>query len=268
MLRILNLNLVLLLSLFITVESLAGEHVAYDKRWLRGVPVNIVTADLNDPSVKISPAMARYGAGTSEGFGSMLSRLQPTAAITGTYFCVKQLIPVGDIIIDGSLVNYGSIGIGICVTPDKRVEFKSIKEGRKTNWAGYSCVICSGPMLVKDGVAGVARGADGFRDRSLYRPAQRSALGVTKYNKLLLVTVNRPIYLNKLALIMKDLGAVNAINLDGGSSTALHYDGKTLSHPGRRMTNLLVVYESAARFAKIKPQLAPALIVASKSSRS
>jgi len=246
----------------------AGDNVSYSKRWVQGVPVHVVTANLNSPDVKVSPAIARHGIGTSEGFGSMLSRLQPTAAITGTYFCVRSLLPVGDIVVDGKLVNFGSVGTGLCLTAGNRVEFKLIKDARMTNWAGYSSVVCAGPRLVNHGAAYVSPRSEGFRDGTLYREARRSAIGVTASNKLLLVTVNRPIYLSKLARIMRDLGAVDAISLDGGSSTALYCKGRILSHAGRRLTNLIVVYESPTKFAKIKPHLAPSPVIASKPSRS
>ncbi len=80
--------------------------------------------------------------------------------------------------------------------------------------------------------------------------------------------MNRPIYLSKLARIMRDLGGVDAVNLDGGSSTALSYRDHVLSHPGRRMTNLIVVYDSPTEFAKIKPSLAPSPVVAATTSDS
>ena len=250
------------------LEANAASPVGYNKRWLRSVPVHVVTVDLNDPNISVSPAMARHGVGTSEGFGSMLSRLRPAAAITGTFFCVKRLFPVGDIVVDDRLVYAGSVGTGVCFTPDNSVVFKPLRGRSKTDWSGYPNVICTGPRLLTDSKVTLYPRGEGFRDRALYRKAHRSALGVTKHKKLLLVTVNRPIYLSKLAHIMRELGAVDAVNLDGGSSTALHYQGKTFSHPNRRLTNLIVIYANQDRFAKIKPQLAPTPIVASKDSRS
>jgi uncharacterized protein YigE (DUF2233 family) len=51
--------------------------------------------------------------------------------------------------------------------------------------------------------------------------AQRTALGITKENDLIIVTTqNAAISTYELASLMKDqLGCVNALNLDGGSST-------------------------------------------------
>jgi len=34
------------------------------------------------------------------------------------------------------------------------------------------------------------------------------------------------------------------MNLDGGSSTAMYYRGKTITTPGRRLTNVLLIYEN------------------------
>jgi exopolysaccharide biosynthesis protein len=246
----------------------ASGPVGYAKHWVQGVPAHVVTVDMNSPDVTVSPAIARHGVGSSEGFGSMLSRLQPTAAITGTYFCVKSLVPVGDLVVDGKQANVGSVGTGVCFTYDNKVEFRPTRPASSSGWTGYPSVICTGPRLVRNGIPSVSPWAEGFRDGAHYRRAQRSALGVTKHNKLLLVTVNRPVYLSRMARIMRDLGAVDAVSLDGGSSTALAYRGSVFSHPGRTLTNLIVVYESPARFAKIKPQLAPSPMMAGKSSRS
>lgn len=257
----------LLLVFSLLIPSFAQANVAYQKVKVRGTYAHVITANLNSPNVKVSPAVARSGIGTSEGFGSMLSRLQPTAAITGTYFCMKSLIPVGDIVIDSNLISFGTVGTAVCFTEDNTVEFHPMNRGPR-DWNAYESVICTGPRLVTNGVAYVYRSAEGFKDPSLYRPAHRSALGVTKHNKLLLVTVNKPIYLNEMARIMRDLGAVNAVNLDGGSSTALAYKNIVPSHPNRRLTNLLLVYENPARFALIKSRLAPSQVAAESSSKS
>ena len=144
----------------------------------------------------------------------------------------------------------------------------STKEGRARKWAKYVSVVCGGPRLVRDGVARVSPSSEGFSDPGFYHPAARSAIGVTKENKLLLVTVNKAIYLSHMARIMRDLGAVDAMNLDGGGSTALYCGGIVPSHPGRRLTNLIVVYDSLAKFARTKPIFCPQPVIASTSSRS
>lgn len=266
-------RLVVFLTMALTLACLpvivhADSDVAYTKEWIENVSVNVVTANLNSPEVHVSPAIARFGIGTSEGFGSMVGRIQPTAAITGTYFCTKSLTPVGDIVVGGEYVYSGCVGTGLCFTPDNKVVFKKTDRAHRNNWDGYDSVVCTGPRLVDGGTAYVSPWSEGFHDSSIMRKATRSALGVTKDNKLLLVTVNKPIYLSHLARIMRELGAVDALCLDGGSSTALYCKGRAYSHPGRKLTNLIVIYETSDKFAKAKDSLAPSAVVASKPTRS
>jgi hypothetical protein len=121
---------------------------------------------------------------------------------------------------------------------------------------------------VQNGVPYVDPKSEGFHDRGLFRRAVRSAIGITKYNKLLLVTVSRPVYLSRLAKIMKGLGAVNAVNLDGGSSTALCYKGRVFNHPSRRLTNWILIYDSPEVYAKVKNRLSPSPVVSTRSSKS
>lgn len=257
-------TLVILLLLGLASEAVFASDVSYRKRSVQGVSANVVVANLNCPNVRVSPALALRGVGASEGFGSMLCRLQPAAAITGTFFCTNSLIPVADLVIAGNVLNFGRVGSAICFTADNRVEFMRTREGQSTRWAGYVSVICGGPRLVRNGVPSVNPTAEGFRDPGLFRPAARSAVGVTRANKLLLVTVNRPVYLSHMARIMKDLGAVDAINLDGGSSTALYCKGSVPSHPARRLTNLVVVYDNVEKFQRRQAIFLPGVTPATK----
>ena len=246
----------------------ADSNVVYTKRWVAGTVAHVVTVNLNSPNVIVTPAIARYGIGTSEGFGSMISRLRPAAAITGTYFCVQSLLPVGDLVVDGNLVYSGCVGTAVCFTPENKVEFLDIRDNEKPDWSPYASVIRSGPRLVRNGVVGVSARSEGFRSSMVSKISRRSAIGVTLNNKLLLVTVNRPVSIWTLAKAMRDLGCMEAIQLDGGSSSALYCKGHTYSHPARRMTNLFLVYDSPERYAAVKSRLAPSPIVAATSSKS
>jgi exopolysaccharide biosynthesis protein len=42
--------------------------------------------------------------------------------------------------------------------------------------------------------------------------------------------------------LMLQLGCVDAVNLDGGGSTALAYQGKILRSPGRQLTTTLQIF--------------------------
>lgn len=97
--------------------------------------------------------------------------------------------------------------------------------------------LSAGPALVMDGRAHSFREEEGFFDQYIPRIHPRSATGITADGRLLLVVVDgrqphsRGVYLEELATIMRDLGAVQAMNLDGGGSSALVVDGKLFNRP-------------------------------------
>lgn len=235
----------------------AGQDVVYSRAYWGGIPAHVVTVNLNSPDVKVTAALAQNGAGTSESFSSMLNRLQPAAAITGTFFCTRSLLPTGDIVIEGTPVYTGCVGKAMCITPLNTVEFVPYIKGHRAGWDGFETVLSAGPTLVQNGAVCLFPRDEGFSDPALFGRKMRTAVGVTADNQLLLVAVQKPIYMKELAKIMLHLGAVNAVDLDGGSSTALYYDGKQIARPGRRLTNLLVVYENQNDYYMHRQALAP-----------
>jgi hypothetical protein len=84
----------------------------------------------------------------------------------------------------------------------------------------------------------------------------RSAVGVTKDGKVLIVAVDgrqtfsRGISLPDLADVMKSLGAVDALNLDGGGSTCLSVMGMAINSPSdgqvRQVADSLLVFDDNA----------------------
>ncbi|MBI2843384.1 MAG: phosphodiester glycosidase family protein [Armatimonadetes bacterium] len=247
-----------LISLTIESFSAVNRSIAYEKRWVASIPAHVVTVNLNDTSVRLSPVLPRYGIGRAESWSSMVGRARPTAAITGTYFDTRSLHPVGDILVDGTLACRGVVGTAMCIDSDNRVRFIPTKRGRISDWSEYQHVLVGGPVIVWEGKVSVYPKAQGFNDPSLFARKARTAVGITRHNKLLMVAVSRPVYLSKLAKAMKQLGAVDAIALDGGGSTALYYRGRTFLKPSRRLTNLLVVYDSTSGYEQVRHLLAPA----------
>jgi len=63
--------------------------------------------------------------------------------------------------------------------------------------------------------------------------------------------------LRRLAMLMAGLGARDAINLDGGTSSALYHNGKMITKPGRGMTNCLMVFADEASYQTALGELAP-----------
>jgi Phosphodiester glycosidase len=99
--------------------------------------------------------------------------------------------------------------------------------------------IGAGPRLlpeltsVQEGFVDNVKGRDALLSK---QPNARTAVGITRDNSIILVMVaqklsdpddNSGISLPQLANLMRTLGASEAMNLDGGSSSSLYYNGKT-----------------------------------------
>ena len=245
--------------LLIYCSAQAAQNIAYSKVFLNGARVHVVAVNLNSPDLKVTVSLTKNGSGSSESFSSMLNRLQPAAAITGTFFCTRNLKPTGDIVVEGMKIHKGVVGTGVCFTSDNTVHYMPIRSGHRTDWEGYETVLCAGPTLVRNGSIFLCPKDEGFTDPGLFGKEKRTAIGTTANNKLMLVVVDTPIQLRTLAKIMLSLGAVDAVDLDGGSSSALYCNRRTISHPSRKLTNLLVVYDSLTDYYHHRQALAPQL---------
>ena len=108
-------------------------------------------------------------------------------------------------------------------------------------WSKSYAVLEAGPYLVKEGKIIADPLKENFTHYKIKDGSfARSGIGVTKNEKLLLVTVNSAT-VKELALIMQKLGAFHAMNLDGGASSGLYVNGKYLTKPGRLLSNALVI---------------------------
>lgn len=118
--------------------------------------------------------------------------------------------------------------------------------------AGIEQIIGGGPRLIRDGSLWLTGEAERFRDDVLKGRAPRTALGITADHKLLLVTVNgrQPnisvgMTLTELGNLLMELGAVQAMNLDGGGSTTMVIRNLVLNLPSdgreRSVSNAIVI---------------------------
>jgi hypothetical protein len=122
------------------------------------------------------------------------------------------------------------------------VRFIDTAKGQDCDVTGAYSGLRTGPRLLKDGHYALNPRREGFRHPGLFGAHLRMALGVTAHNKLLLVYVATPVTFARTAGIMKALGAVDAVCLDGGSSAAMYYRGRLIHRPGRRLTNIIEVH--------------------------
>jgi len=247
-------------ALFVLVIAVLGsschaaKSVAYQKMKIGKVWLNVVTADLNSPGVRVTPAVARHGIGTCESFRSILRRTRPAAAIDGTFFCTRSLKPTGDIVIDGQMIYRGYLGIAIGFGQGNSVRFADCGDYR---WTDYDSVLVAGPSLLLGGKWAVYPWDQGFRSGVHFSRRIRAAVGLTSNNKLVLVTTLRSVYLSQLAKVMRKLGCVEAAVLDGGSSTGLYYNGRLIHNPSRAMTNCLLIYDDPVSYEQHRGSFYP-----------
>lgn len=119
-------------------------------------------------------------------------------------------------------------------------------------WENVNHIISGGPYLVKNeqifvDLSEQKLGAIGGRN-------PRTAIGYTKDGNLVLVAVDGRegssigMTLRELASFMKEIGCVNAMNLDGGGSTVMYVKGQIVNRPqnkgGIAISNALTVSKS------------------------
>ena len=98
-------------------------------------------------------------------------------------------------------------------------------------------VITGGPMLLQNGKVCVRSVEENIpRDIAVGR-APRTAVGVKRDGTILLLVVDGRSFassgmtLNELAQYFLRLGAINAVNFDGGGSSAMVVDGRLVNKP-------------------------------------
>jgi hypothetical protein len=217
----------------------------------------VIVANLRHPEVKVAAMVAQGGIGQTETFSSMLRRARPSAALTGTFFGLRNKLPTGDIIVDRHNLFRGFIGTALAITNGNVVSFISTGYKEAPSWHLFDTVLRTGPRLVEARELVVAPKEEGFRTLGRHVPRTRTAVAITARSQLLLVAVKKPISLYRLGLLMQHLGAYHAAALDGGTSTAMSMGGRIIASPGRRMTNLLLVYASRGRYERARPHLVP-----------
>ena len=140
--------------------------------------------DLNKPNIKVSALLARDGIGSAEPFTDMIHRSHPAVAVTGTFFSLDNLKPVGDIVINGSLAYFGGMGTALAITSNNHADMVTVEWGRHHDWSRYETVVACGPRLLEDGYIMLDPRAERFKDQHMLSPNSRIAVGITPGNKL------------------------------------------------------------------------------------
>ncbi len=129
-----------------------------------------------------------------------------------------------------------------CDDPDP-LPVPSKEDGHPYQHIAYG--IGGGPMLIKDGVVNITYCEEIFWGSGVemtdYRP--RTAVGYTPDNKAILFVTNH-MKIGDMADLLSDLGCHEAMNLDGGGSTALAAGSESIYDQARAVPTILAVVHS------------------------
>jgi exopolysaccharide biosynthesis protein len=144
--------------------------------------------------------------------------------------CLVALNAQGEVVGKDTRTSYIPIG-GIVLTDSKDSAIAKLKVGdlthltwqtRPDSWQDVSQAVSGGPLLIKDDKVFLDLKAEKFHPSWTGNQIKaRTACGVTADNHLLLITVEGSHTLWDLAKLLHCLGAVDAMNLDGGGSTTM-----------------------------------------------
>lgn len=118
----------------------------------------------------------------------------------------------------------------------------SVKTGNKTeSITSYESAIGVGPKLITNGKVDIDYKRDGFTDPKITTNANsRSFVGIDKNKRLVLGTMSGATAPD-MANVLLQLGLTDAMNMDGGASSGLYYEGSMKRKPGRALSNALVI---------------------------
>ncbi len=233
--------------------------------------VDVLEIDLKDPTVSVRPVLA----GPDGSFGlarvsELTAREGALAGINGV-FHASDGTPLGLVMIDGTIKAppiMNRTALGITREGDVLIDSVSMDAtGRLVpEWRdlGVAHAIGGGPRLVRDGRLSVTAGEESFRADVASGRAPRTAAGVTSDGKLLLVAVTGRqahysigVTLEELANLMIELGARDALNLDGGGSSTMVVRDYVMNTPSdgreRNVADAILVFTSVPQLQPLGP---------------
>ena len=178
---------------------------------------------------KVSPPSPKYGIQIVVENGKILKISEDSCDIPQNGYVI-----VGPESVLKPFINAKKFNLDVKMSPD---------------WNGVNHILSGGPYLVKNGEIFVDMTAEKLSSIGGRNP--RTAIGYTKDNHLIMITADGRegasigLTLNELAALMKSLGCINAMNLDGGGSTVMYVNGKVVNKPavqgGIPLSHTLVV---------------------------
>ncbi|PAX50974.1 phosphodiester glycosidase family protein [Brunnivagina elsteri] len=212
--------------------------------------------DLTDPKTFITIGLANNASQANttqrsngdEDFSRMVARQKATVVANGTFFAKNtQKTVMGNMVAGGKFLKYSqwenfgtTLGLGMGNKPEMITARVDGKPNWKEHWFSLTC----GPRLLRQSKIWLKPDIEGFKDPNVLGSGARTAIGFTSDGKkLILVNFDVNLTLPKVAEVMKAIGCYEAMNLDGGASRALASNGKIIVPAGRKLTNVITIYD-------------------------
>ncbi|MDJ0733959.1 MAG: phosphodiester glycosidase family protein [Nostocaceae cyanobacterium] len=234
----------------------AAQTVQVKKVKINGVPCYQTIVDLTNPETFITIGLANNAtfanthkkSSGDEDFSKMVARSRASVVANGTFFAKNaQKTVMGNMVAAGRFLKYSqweNFGTTLGLRAGNQPEMVTARVDGKPKWDEHWFSITCGPRLLKQGQIWLNPQVEGFKDPAVLGTAARTAIGFTAdRKKLILVNFEINLNLQKEAQAMKSLGCYEAMNLDGGASRALAANGKILVPAGRKLTNVILIYD-------------------------
>jgi phosphodiester glycosidase len=215
----------------LTLRGTLNGHDVYPDNWYA------YNVNQTPPRVGASAYVYTPERGPTIGFAADLSVVAREGRIAGITRGQDVAIPADGFVV--ALQGKESEILGWKFHIGERIGYQAVQDGipLRTRFS-----LGAGPKLVRNGTVSVNPVAEGFRDPKIVSlRGRRSAIGFTTDHEVILAIIDGAT-VSQAGVVMKKLGAADAMNLDDNASSALVCGRKYLVRPGRRIANALVLW--------------------------
>lgn len=170
-------------------------------------------------------ALPREGPGALERLEEMVLAQGGVAGINANFFDPKTNLPIGLVIKDGQVLS-PAYGRRAALGVDLFGRLVIFDQEAPPPFIPLRDAVGAGPLLLEDGQIVIDHQGEGFAPSFIEGRAARSAVGITSEGDLIMLVAAKDsrsvgMSLQELAELLQELGAADALALDGGSSASL-----------------------------------------------
>ena len=139
-----------------------------------------------------------------------------------------------------------------------RTRFIPAESGTAAKWERAFSIVAGGPQLIRGGRREITSEFEGIRQAFVSDRHPRTAVAKLRDGRMMLAVIDGRqagysvgVSLTEFADLLLEFGAIEAINLDGGGSTAMVVEGKLVNQPSdatgeRAVSDAMLIFEKAA----------------------